>query len=81
MDVKVARHEPLYAQWKTWFQTYTPIATASCRGRSRLQKPSGTARGLWRKALRNLGKAKWYTRQHRLNRIMRCSWRRWGTRR
>ena len=28
MDVEAAGLDPLYTQWKLWFETYAPIATA-----------------------------------------------------
>ena len=41
MDVKTAGLDPLYAQWKPWFDTCAPIATAFLSPEAKVAEASG----------------------------------------
>ena len=55
MDVEVARLDPLYAQWKVWFETCAPIAIAFLAPEAKAGEALGTRKRATRQRLTEAG--------------------------
>ena len=55
MDVEAARLDPLYAQWKVWFETCAPIATAFLAPEAKAAEALGYRERATRKGLAEAG--------------------------